>query len=231
MESRMCFSAEASFIAAAGTGFIGLASFNRERSTSLRWLALVPGLFALQQASEGLVWLHLEGNIEAALVGRVARYIYLTFAMVLWPTYAPFAVALSERIRFRRVVCWLIVTIGLAVSTFNAFQLVVGSETPAVLGYSIKYGYEDGYLSWRLSYGIVSMIPLFISSLRRMWILGGLALLGFVVSNTLYYQAFISVWCFYAAIISTILYFILKANEKDCAATLVSRIEIAATAV
>jgi uncharacterized protein DUF6629 len=231
IESRMCFSAEASFIAAAGTGFIGLASFNRERSTSLRWLALVPGLFALQQASEDVVWLHLEGNIEAVLVGRIARYTYLMFAMIFWPIYAPLAVALSEKIQLRRMICLLIVIIGLAVSTFNAFQLVIGSETPAVLGHSIKYGYGDGYRSWRIFYGIVSMIPLFISSLRKVWILGGLALLGFAISDTLYYQAFISVWCFYAAITSTILYFILKDNEKDCAATLVSRIEIAADAV
>jgi hypothetical protein len=35
MESRMCFSVEASVIAADGPGFIGLEKFNRERSTSL----------------------------------------------------------------------------------------------------------------------------------------------------------------------------------------------------
>jgi len=47
VELRMYFSAEASFIVADGTGSIGLAMFNRARSTSLRWLALVPKFFAL----------------------------------------------------------------------------------------------------------------------------------------------------------------------------------------
>ena len=227
----MCFSAEASFIAAAGTGSIGLATFNRERSTSLRWLALAPGFFALQQASEGLVWLHLNGNIEAAPLSRIAQYIYLMFAMVFWPTYAPLAVTMSEKVRFRRILCSLIVVVGLLVSVFNAFQLVISSEAPAVLGHSIKYGYGDGYFPWRLTYGIVSMIPLFISSLRKMWLLGGLALMGFVVADALYYEAFISVWCFYAAVLSIILYFILKDNEKDCAATITSGIDIAANAI
>jgi hypothetical protein len=227
----MCFSVEASFIVAAGTGSIGLATFNRARSTSLRWLALVPEFFALQQASEGLVWLHLSGNIEVASLGRIAQAIYLIFAMVFWPIYAPFAIMMSEKVRFRRIVCSLLVAVGLLVSAFNALQLVIGSETPAVLGHSIKYGYGDGDFSWRLTYGIVSLIPLFISSLRKMWILGGLALLGFVVSDSLYHEAFVSVWCFYAAVISIALYLILKDNEDNSDATISPAIDIAANAL
>ena len=227
----MCFSAQASFVVAAGTGSIGLATFNRERSSSLRWLALAPGFFALQQASEGLVWLHLNGNIEAAPLSRIAQYIYLTFAMVFWPTYAPFAVTMSEKIRFRRCLCSLVVVVGLLMSAFNAYQLVISSEAPAVLGHSIKYGYGDGDFSWRLTYGIVSLIPLFISSLRKMWILGTLALLGFVVSDSLYYEAFVSVWCFYAAVISIALYLILKDNEENPSATFPPAVDIAANAL
>ncbi len=64
-----------------------------------------------------------------------------------------------------------------------------------------------------------------------MWILGGLALMGFVVADSLYYEAFISVWCFYAAVISIILYFILRDNEEDCAATIVSGVDVAASAI
>jgi hypothetical protein len=55
--------------------------------------------------------------------------------------------------------------------------------------------------------------------------------MGFVVADSLYYEAFISVWCFYAAVISIILYFILKDNEEDCAATIASGIDIGANAI
>ena len=226
----MCFSAQASFIAAAGTGAIGVATFHRDRSTTLRWLALVPGFFALQQASEGLVWLHLKGIIDAAPLDRIAQSIFLTFALVFWPTYAPLAVMMSERMRFRRILCSVALVSGLSVSLFNASHLI-GLEAPVVLGHSIKYGYGDGYLSWRLFYGIVSLSPLFISSLRRMWILGSLALLGFVISDSFYYEAFVSVWCFYAAVISMVLYFILRENEEYSSIIVLPRVEDAANAI
>jgi len=213
----MCVSAQASFIVGAGTGVIGLATFKRARSTPRQWLALVPGFFALQQASEGFVWLHLNGAFHATPLSRIAQYIYLMFALVFWPAYAPFAVTMSEKVRFRRILCSLVVVAGLVVSTFNMFQLVASSRSPAVVGQSIQYGYGEGYFPSRLAYGFVALMPLFISSLRKMWILGVLALFGFVISDYLYYGAFISIWCFFAAIISILLYFILKDNEKIAA--------------
>jgi len=67
MESRMCFSVEASVIAADGPGFIGLESsivsaqrrFDGSPSTRV---------FGVTTGFGGLVWLRLEGNIEAALL-------------------------------------------------------------------------------------------------------------------------------------------------------------------
>lgn len=210
----MCVSAQASFIVGAGTGAIGLVTFKRARSTPHQWLALVPCFFALQQASEGVVWLHLKGDFQATPLSRIAQYIYLMFALVFWPAYAPFAVTMSEKVPLRRLLCSLAVVAGLLVSAFNTFQLVISSQVPAVVGHSIQYGFGDGYFPSRLTYGFVAMMPLFISSLRKMWVLGALALVGFIVSDYLYYNAFVSVWCFLAAIISVSLYLILKDNEK-----------------
>jgi hypothetical protein len=210
----MCVSAQASFIVGAGTGAVGLATFKRAYSTPRQWLALAPCLFGLQQASEGAVWLHLNGGFHATPLGRIAQYTYLMFALVFWPSYAPFAVAMSEEMKFRRILCWLAVAAGVLVSAFNMFQLVTGSNLPTVVGHSIRYGYAEGYFPSRLTYGIAAMMPLFISSLRKMWLLGAVALFGFAVSDRLYYEAFVSVWCFFAAIVSILVYFILKANEK-----------------
>jgi len=212
----MCVSAHASFIVGAGTGAVGLAALKRARSTPHQWLALVPCFFALQQASEGVVWLHLNGGFHVTPISRIAQYTYLIFALVFWPAYAPFALTMSEQMKFRRALCILAAMGGLSVSAYNIFQLVVSTESPAVLGQSIRYGYEEGYRA-RLAYGIVAMMPLFISSLRKMWMLGALALLGFVVSDYLYNTTFISVWCFFAATISVLLYFILKDNEGTAA--------------
>jgi len=135
------------------------------------------------------------------------------FALVFWPAYVPFAFTMSEQMQFRRALCIAAGMGGLLVSAYNIFQLVGNTALPTVLGQSIHYGFEENYPA-RLTYGIVTMMPLFISNLRKMWILGALALLGFVVSDYLYNTVFISVWCFFAATISVLLYFILKDNER-----------------
>jgi len=85
MEMEMCVSAQASFIVRAGTGAVGLAALKRARSTLHLWLALVPFFFALQQASEGVVWLHVNGDFHATPIRRIAQYTYLAFALVSGP--------------------------------------------------------------------------------------------------------------------------------------------------
>ena len=210
----MCVSAQASFIVGAGTGAIGLATLRRARSTPRQSLALVPCFFALQQASEGVVWLHMNGDFHVTPLSRMAQYLYLIFALVFWPAYAPFAVTMAEQMPLRRTICKLGLAAGLLVAGYNVFQLVISTETPRVVGQSIQYGYGEGYFPERLIYGFVALIPLFISSLRKLWMLGALAFIGFVTSDYLYYSAFISVWCFLAATICVLLYFILKDNEK-----------------
>lgn len=66
----MCFSATASFVAAAGLAPVGIVSLVMARRLEPeRWrpLALMPILFAIQQALEGCVWLGLEA--PAVLLG------------------------------------------------------------------------------------------------------------------------------------------------------------------
>ena len=84
----MCFSAEASFGAAAllvPSGAYCLRSAVRKMP---RWLPLaaVPLVFGIQQCSEGLVWVGL-GRDDAALT-REASLVYLFFALTFWPCWA-----------------------------------------------------------------------------------------------------------------------------------------------
>ncbi len=210
----MCVSAQASFIVGAGTGVVGLAALKRASPTPRRWLALVPCFFAIQQVSEGVVWLHLTGQFNVTPVTKAAQYIYLTFALVFWPVYAPFAVTIAEQIRFRRRLCKFAAMGGALVSLYNLNQLVGIEQSPTVLGHSIRYGYGEAYLPERFAYGVAAMMPLFISSLRKMWVLGVLAMLGFGVADYFFYTVFTSVWCFFTAILSVSLYFILRDNEN-----------------
>ncbi len=51
----MCFSAQASFGASAVLGIMGIYALRKAKQQE-RFLAMVPLLFAIQQACEGIVW-------------------------------------------------------------------------------------------------------------------------------------------------------------------------------
>ena len=83
----MCFSATASFTAAAVlalTGVISVASAPKKR-----WLlfALIPFLFSLQQFFEGVIWIN----------GGGSGNFFLFFAFVIWPIWIPVSLLLIEK--------------------------------------------------------------------------------------------------------------------------------------
>lgn len=61
-----------------------------------------------------------------------------------------------------------------------------------------------------LLYVVATIGALFISSLRKMWILGILVAFSFIISYIYYYMEFGSVWCFFSAIESCVLYYIVS---------------------
>ncbi|THD66260.1 DUF6629 family protein, partial [Phenylobacterium sp.] len=63
----MCFSATASFTAAAVTGSLGLVAMARTRQLHDLPLAATPVLFAVQQVTEGLIWLRLPMEAHASI--------------------------------------------------------------------------------------------------------------------------------------------------------------------
>ena len=97
----MCFSATASFSAGAvllGLGTLTLKSAHRPRELPF---AAIPLLFAIQQLSEGVIWLTF--GSEAPLLNTVMTHVYSFFSHVLWPIYVPVAVLLIETARVATV--------------------------------------------------------------------------------------------------------------------------------
>jgi len=56
------FSAEASFAVGTSLGVTGIATLRGAGAKPLPWLAVVPGLFAVQPCAEGVVWRYLNGG-------------------------------------------------------------------------------------------------------------------------------------------------------------------------
>lgn len=64
----MCFSAEASFIASGGLAVIGGVSLVMAKKED-KLLAVIPLLFSVQQAFEGVQWLYLDSGSSSLLAG------------------------------------------------------------------------------------------------------------------------------------------------------------------
>ncbi len=202
----MCFSATASFAVGATTAGIGVAALKHVTRRRELALAIVPLLFAAQQMLEGLVWLRLEPGGNGQVAGLASCF--LIFAEVVWPVYAAVAVLLIEPAGRRRLILGGIAVLGGVLSAYLLAGLVSEPVSASIQGHRIVYGSGVAALSWQhLPYLLCTCAPLFVSSHRVIRLFGAAVLVGFVVSAAVYLTAFISVWCFFAAANSTLLYF------------------------
>ena len=200
----MCFSAAASFITAGATGAVGIAALSRTHRPRERALAATPLLFAAQQAVEGLQWL----NRPAAADGSGSTeltLLYLLFADVLWPVYAPIMVWLIEPSAWRRrfMLFWL--AVGGCVAAFFLWWIFARPHGAMILDGHIAYvpDYKHSE-AISLAYLGATCVPLVLSSQRTVMALGTIILVGSAVAYAYYWETFTSVWCFFAAAASVL---------------------------
>lgn len=211
----MCFSATASFSAAAIIGVVGFIALKNSKTKSERFFAGIPALFAVQQLIEGSIWIVTEnsGNTKAAII---FSYAYLLFAWVLWPLYIPLSMYFLETVENRKKIFQILIGSGSFVSLVLSISLfIVPIEVSACCGhitYIAKLGVETPVFITIL-YLLVSTISLFISSVKYMWILGITVSVGYLFTQFLFQGYEISVWCFFAAIASIEIVFILQKNK------------------
>ncbi len=208
----MCFSAEASFTASAVLGCMGVATLKAARRTSLSWLAALPILFGLQQFCEGILWLYLPDPPEMSPVSLIAMYIFMGFAYLFWPVWIPFSLLMAEKIVWRKIVLLLCLIAGITLTSYFLSHSSEGYSEVNIVGGSIQYAYNGQ--PWKNYYGSIIIVSCFISSLRGLKIFGLLIGSSFLLSEYYYTKVFISVWCFFAAVISLYIYWVIR-NNRD----------------
>jgi hypothetical protein len=222
----MCFSSSASFVVASALLPLGVASVRycrEEQRSELLPLAVTPLIFALQQALEGLVWLGLEPGGSDRLM-HAAALSYLFFAYAFWLAWFPWCVLRLNRqapppLR-RRILVGLLV-LGLLIGAVLWWPLVVDGSLvqPAVVNGSLDYGTTSPMDRWinlglgSTAYGVVVIGPLMLSAAGRLRGFGAGILCTFLVSHLVFGYAFASVWCFFSALLSASLYWILRDPE------------------
>lgn len=207
----MCFSATASFSVAAITAGFGIAAVRHVGRRRELPLAIVPFLFAIQQAIEGMLWLRLQSGTGDGTATLLLSVGFLFFALVLWPSYAPFAVLAVEPDRKRRQALVVIALAGIVLSLTLLTGVLANPVAAVIRNHSIDYASEVHALSWQqVPYLICTCAPLLLSSRRAIQAFGAVVLIGYLASAYVYAATFISVWCFFAAAGSGLLYFHFK---------------------
>jgi hypothetical protein len=201
----MCFSATASFIAAGITGAVGIVALSRTKAPREWPLAAVPLIFAAQQSVEGLLWLQFPIAPDRPS-STFLTYLFLLFAEVAWPVYAPVACLFIEPNKHRRLAMTVCLIVGVAVAGYYLVSIFSHPHTARIIGHHVAYASERevSYIMGT-AYLLATGGVIALSSHRAMVALATIVIIGAYVSYMLYWESFVSVWCFFAAIASVII--------------------------
>lgn len=201
----MCFSATASFATAGFLAVAGIISITRIQSRRELPLAAIPIIFAVQQAVEGVLWLDLAGAPEGPVAAGLVL-LFLILAEVFWPVYVPVTMLVMERDEGRRRFLVPLLAIGAFVAADRLWNIASAPYGARILCGHVVYVAEYRFnIAMGLAYLAAVSLPLLMSTQRAVAVLGGIVLLGCLTSYLLYREAFVSVWCFFAAAASAVI--------------------------
>jgi hypothetical protein len=212
----MCFSPEASFAGGIIISTIGVATITKVHKTSQVLFASIPLFFGIQQIVEGTLWLTIP-TPEFTGIKEIATYIFLVMADFLWPVMIPLSVLFMEKDAKRKRILRILLGMGIVLSIYYAFCLIFFNVSPEIKGYHIYYKTdfpEALSMPAFIVYLVVTITPLFVSSIKRTYLMGILMFLSCLVTAIFFTQYLTSVWCFFAALLSAVIFWILSDSKK-----------------
>ncbi|WP_199286841.1 DUF6629 family protein [Nocardioides houyundeii] len=182
---------------------VAVVSLREVRTARELPFASLPLLFALHQLTEALVW-HGASDYVSAGVQHAAALIYVLFAYPVLPVLVPLAVLLLEPHGRRQRVAPFVL-LGAVVSAYLLWAVLDGPlvvrEEPHALVYGVGLTYGT---MWAVLYVVAVIGPSVLSGYPSIVAFGLLNLVGLTVVAIVYVEAFASLWCVYAALISTL---------------------------
>ena len=206
----MCFSAAASFAAGGTLSVVGALTLTKVKKKSELPFASIPLLFGIQQAIEGAVWL----SFGSPILNTIATYAYSMFSHVLWPIFVPFSVLMIETDPIRKKILHLFSFVGLAVGLYLLYFIIADPVTAHIINSSIAYHSPHLYVYLIMALYLVAICgSCLISSHKIVNIFGVVLFISFAIAAWFFTETFFSVWCFFAAILSIIVYWYFQSNS------------------
>ncbi len=204
----MCFSANASFTAGVVLSAIGIVCIKKVQHRSQFLFAAIPLIFAVQQITEGFLWLTIR-DPAYAITQHALTISFLFFAQIVWPLWVPIAILFLEKNATRKKQQKILAGIGLLVSLYLGYCLSTYPVLAQITGHHISY---IQLYPLRISnvvavfYVISILAPAFFSHIKRMWMLGTTVVISFAIAAIFYTNYLVSVWCFFASLIGLAVY-------------------------
>ena len=134
---------------------------------------------------------------------------------VLWPIYVPFAMGVLEAVDWRKRTLLAFEVAGIAVGLYLLYFIVTGPVVAEVAGRHIVYASTHFYLvPVMVLYLAATCVSCFFSSHGFIKLFGVLSLLSFVAAYLVHVGALVSIWCFFAAILSLLIYLHLRFRSR-----------------
>lgn len=213
----MCFSATASFSAGIALTVIGVAAIKKIQHTSQTMFASIPLIFGIQQIAEGILWVSLPYP-DLLSTQKTFTYIFLFFAQIVWPIWTPISIMLLEKKGTRKRIQQVLAAAGILVGVYLGICLLLFSVEAKIEAHHIVYLQNyPVYFSKTLIvlYFFATVVPAFFSRIKHMWLLGGIILISYLISVLFYDHYLVSVWCFFASIISVSVYAIMRTLSRE----------------
>jgi hypothetical protein len=214
----MCFSTNMSLGAGAALGVIGILSVRKARKPAQLAFAAIPLLFSIQQFSEAFVWLSLMHK-QYETWETIAVNVFLFFAQALWPAWVPFSIWLLEKEPKRSKMLGILTVLGTLLACYLTYCLFAYPVYAAAKAHHIAYtlDFPPQFINVSIATYMLSIIgSLFISSAKKIQGLGAAVLGSLVLTQLFFEHYFISVWCFFAAIVSgSVLYLVADMNKSN----------------
>lgn len=213
----MCFSAGASFTAGALLAVVGTQTLKEVHKPSQAVFSCITLFFAFQQFTEGVLWTVIPGAAHPGLQ-KTATYIFLVMAEFIWPILIPLSVLLMEEKKRQKRILTGLLAVGAGIALFYLRHIMTYDLHAEISGRHIIYKsavlHPFGKIP-TLIYLVPTLVPFFVSSLKRAYIMGAIMFLSFVVSAIAYREYLTSVWCFFAAVMSFVIYYIIRDARKS----------------
>lgn len=219
----MCFSASASFTVSAGLIPVGVYCLYKVRSNHrIYWpFALYPLIFSLQQAVEGWLWLMLEAGNMGSI--RLPALSFVFFSHFFWLFWIPYSCYVIETSVTKKKLFFIMAIMGCLFGLAMVIPVLLFADWMTVtlihqsISYELKLLFDDFVprLAVRGAYVLIILIPLLLSTQKYLRYFGVIIAVSVLLVVLWYAETFISVWCFFAAVFSFYMLYMIVNLEKQ----------------